>query len=276
MKAHLLIIDPQVDFMDMPGSALPVTGAVEDMRRVAVMLERIGGKLADIHTTLDSHQAIHIAHPGFWVNKDGKNPGPFTLIASSDVAAGIWRPRNEHVRPAELGGMTLGEWVYYYLQQLKEMMVWPEHCRIGSAGYAIQPDLEAVLAKWARRYFANVDFMAKGTTTYTEHFGAFMAEVVMPSVPATGLNASALQVLAEADIIGVVGEALSHCVLKTVDQIANNIGPEHIAKFHILVDASSPVPQAPGGPNFAQIADEWLHRMEKLGMTLTTTDKFLA
>ena len=32
----------------------------------------------------------------------------------------------------------------------------------------------------------------------------------------------------------VAGEASSHCVLKTVQQIADNIGKEHIKKFHLL------------------------------------------
>ena len=155
-------------------------------------------------------------------------------------------------------------------------MIWPEHCIIVNPGYDVQEDLIKVLNAWGQTQFANIDFMAKGTTIYVEHFGAFMAEVPLPTVPSTGLNAAALQVLASADIIGVGGEALSHCVMSTVDQIADNIGEGHIAKFHIFMDASSPVPQTPGGPNFAEIADNWLHKMEKRGMTLTTTEKFLA
>lgn len=281
MKAHLLVIDPQNDFMDYPDSALPVTGADLDMRRLAKMIERIGGRLADIHVTLDSHQIIHVAHRGMWRDGDGNTPNPFTVITADDIEAGIWRPRNELLKPPELEGRTLGEFMLWYVQELARLgryplRIWPEHCIIGTQGYDVHKDVVAVLNDWARREFANVDYMAKGTTAYVEHYGAFMAEVQLATVPSTGLNAAALDMLASADIIGVAGEALSHCVMSTVDQIAQNIGPEHIAKFHILVDASSPVPQAPGGPNFAEIADEWLHAMEKRGMTLTTTKKFLA
>lgn len=281
MEAHLLVIDPQYDFMDNPDSSLPVTGANNDMRRLAKMVARVGPRLADIHVTLDSHQVIHVAHRGMWRDRDGNMPTPFTIITPDDIAAGIWRPRNELLKPPELEGRTLGEFMLWYAKELARggrypLMIWPEHCIIGTPGYDVQHDLVTVLNEWARREFANVDYMAKGTTTFVEHFGAFMAEVPLPTVPSTGLNAAALGILASADIIGVGGEALSHCVMSTVDQIAGNIGDEHIAKFHILIDASSPVPQPPGGPNFAQIADEWLHRMEKLGMTLTTTEKFLA
>lgn len=284
MEAHLLIIDPQRDFMDYPDSALPISGANDDMERLAKMIDRVGSRLADIHVTLDSHQVIHVGHGSMWRDKDGNMPDPFTIISSDDIKTGIWRPRNELAKPPELEGRTLGEFMLWYTQQLEVLrthpfnvlQIWPEHCIIGTPGYDIQSDLVAVLHNWARREFANIDFVAKGTTTFVEHFGAYMAEVPLPTVPSTGLNASALDDLSKADVIGVGGEAGSHCVMSTVDQIAANIGEEHIAKFHILVDATSPVPQPPGGPNYPEILDEWFHAMEKRGMTLTTTEKFLA
>ena len=61
-KIHMLLIDPQVDFCD-PSGALYVTGADEDMKRLAKMLERIDGKLDDIHVTLDCHYFVDVAHP---------------------------------------------------------------------------------------------------------------------------------------------------------------------------------------------------------------------
>lgn len=281
MEAHLVVIDPQNDFMDYPNSALPVQGASADMERLARMVARVGSRLADIHVTLDSHQVIHVAHSGMWIDKNGNMPQPFTIITADDVENGIWRPRNELAKPPELEGKTLREFMIWYVRQLEAggrypLIIWPEHCIIGTRGYDVHEALVTVLNEWARRHFANIDYVAKGTTTYVEHYGALMAEVPLPTVPSTGLNSSILSVLAKADIVVVAGEALSHCVMSTVDQIARSIGKDHIAKFHILIDASSPVPQPPGGPNFPQIADEWLHKMEKSGMTLTTTEKFLA
>ena len=82
--------------------------------------------------------------------------------------------------------------------------------------------------------------------------------------------------LAQADMIAVAGEALSHCVMSTVNQIADNIGEEHLRKFYILTDASSPVPKVGDGPDFPAIAASWLKDMEARGMNLTTTDAFLA
>ena len=130
--------------------------------------------------------------------------------------------------------------------------------------------------KWERDNFANVDYVTKGTNTFTEHYGALMAEVPDPSDPGTGLNTAFLDVLAQADIVAVAGEALSHCVMSTVNQIADNIGEEQIKKFHILTDCSSPIPQVGAGPDFPAIAQAWLKAMEARGMHLVTSDKFLA
>ena len=89
---ELLIIDPQVDFMDLPGAPLPVPGATRDMARLAAFIDRCGWRLAGIHVTLDSHHPLHIAHPLMWVDRQGAAPVPYTAILAGDVAAGVWRP----------------------------------------------------------------------------------------------------------------------------------------------------------------------------------------
>ncbi|MFM8332234.1 MAG: hypothetical protein ACKN9T_11140, partial [Candidatus Methylumidiphilus sp.] len=259
LAVHLLIIDPQVDFMDSPNSALPVPGANADMRRLAAMLHRVGNRLADIHVTLDSHRVIDIGHPGMWRDANGASPPPFTIISVADIETGIWRPRNEHAKLAELSGKSIGQYMLDYARALAAggqypLMVWPEHCLIGTSGHAVQADLMAALVEWERSEFANVDYVVKGTNSFTEHYGALMAEVPMATDPGTGLNTQFLNVLAQADIIAVAGEALSHCVMSTVNQIANNIGVDHIRKFHILTDCSSPVSAVPNGPDFPALA----------------------
>lgn len=271
MRIELVIIDPQNDFMDTAVASLPVPGATEDMKRLATMIDRIGSKLEDIHVTLDSHRVIDVAHPGMWRNENGDYPNPFTVISVDDIDNSIWVPRNPAFRARLLDyARTLERQGNYPL------MVWPEHCLIGSVGHNVQSDLAAALQRWERKEFANVDYVTKGTNTFTEHYGALMAEVPDPEDPATQLNGRFLDMLAEADMIAVAGEALSHCVKSTVSQIADNIGPEHVKKFYILTDASSPVPMVPGGPDFPAIANAWLKDMEARGMKLMTTDAFLS
>lgn len=271
LKVHLVIIDPQEDFMDSPGSTLPVDGANDDMRRLAVMIDRVGRKVEDIHVTLDSHRVIDVGHPGMWRNQDGEMPAPFTIISADDIANEVWTPRSPSLRARMLK----------YARALKSqgnypLIIWPEHCIIGTPGHNIQADLMAALQRWERDNFANVDFLVKGTNAFTEHYGALMAEVPDPSDPSTGLNVGFLDMLKEADIVAIAGEALSHCVKSTVDQIIENIGGEHIQKIHILVDCSSPVPKIGDGPDFPAIAAQWLKEVEKKGVKLVTSTDFLA
>lgn len=272
LNIQLVVIDPQNDFCDIPGAALPVPGANADMERLAKFIDRAGSKLADIHVTLDSHRLIDIAHPAWWMDQNGDQPKPFTLISANDIEAGIWTPRDPGLRSRTLAyARTLESAPDHY-----KICVWPPHCLIGTAGHNVHAALNKSLQKWSDREFAMVDYITKGSNPYTEHYGALMAEVPDPNDPSTGLNTQFLTMLAEADIVAVAGEASSHCVLKTVQQIAENIGAEHIKKFHLLRDCMSPVPAIPNVVDFPAIAEAFLNRMKADGMTITTSTDFLS
>lgn len=288
MNVNLVIIDPQNDFMDILAkngdpvgmelpdgtkfrSTLPVPGAVEDMKRVAQLIERIGPKLADIHVTMDSHHLLDVAHPTWWIDVDDNNPPPFTIITADDIKNGVWRPRN----PDFLKRMV------DYAEALEAdgkypLCIWPPHCLIGTWGHNVQENLNKALQKWSGKEFATVDYVTKGSNPFTEHYGALMAEVPDPADPGTALNTDFLQMLAKTDMVAIAGEALSHCVMATVNQIVDNIGEDQLRKFYILIDCCSPVPAVPGGPDFPQIAQDWLGEMEKRGMNLIKADDFLA
>ena len=288
LKTHLVVIDPQNDFCDILAgkgdpvglalpdgtkfrSTLPVPGALADMGRVASLINRVGARLDDIYVTLDSHRVIDVAHPGFWRDQNGKQPNPFTMISHDDVKNRIWSPRSEAYRQRMLdytGALqSAGKFV---------LMIWPEHCLIGSWGHNVVDVLKTELDAWERHQFANVDYVTKGTNTFTEHYGAMMAEVPDPNDPSTQLNGQFLSVLQDADIIGIAGEASSHCVKTTIEQIVDNIGDSHLPKIHILTDCMSPVPQTPGAPDFPAIAKKFLVDMKARGLVLTTSTDFMA
>jgi len=276
MKVHLLIIDPQNDFMDINDAALPVTGANDDMDRVADLIDRVGNKLQKIHVTMDSHHLVDIAHPAFWRDQNGNMPDPMTMVSAVSIEDGTWAPRIPVYR----------QYAIDYARKLEEdskyvLMVWPAHCLIGSAGHNIQTNLAEALDRWSTTRVRNIDFVTKGTSVLTEHYGALLAEVPIANDPSTQLNARFLQMLQEADIIAVAGEASSHCVKATIEQVAEHIGEEHIKKFQLLTDCMSPVPAvvAPDGTmlaDFPAMADAFLNDMQGRGMTLTTADAFLA
>jgi nicotinamidase-related amidase len=215
-----------------------------------------------------------------WRNQAGESPEPFTIITVDDLVNGIWLPRNAQARLPQLSG-TLGQYMVEYARTLAAegnypLMVWPQHCVIGTPGHNVHSELMSALQEWERQEFANVNFVTKGANPFTEHYGALQAEVPMASDPSSGVNTAFLDILSQADIVVVAGEALSHCVKSTVTQIADNIGEDQIQKFHILTDCSSPVPKVGDGPDFPAIAGGWLKDMERRGMTLTTSTDFLA
>lgn len=279
MKIHLLVIDPQFDFCD-PTGALYVAGAEQDMHRLAKMVNRLRGKLDDIHVTLDSHHLVDIAHPIFWVDSKGNHPNPFTLIFEDDVKNGVWRTTNPQFQKRALE----------YVQSLKAnnryvLCIWPPHCLIGSDGYKVYngqkntPEDEKLFSafkKWESN-FAMIDYVTKGSNFWTEHYSAVQADVPDPMDPYTQLNMILIKTLQDTDIVLLAGEALSHCVLNTVTDIANNFGEENIKNLVLLTDATSPVPNPPGAgaPDFVGMGKQFIKDMKARGMQVSTTSEFL-
>ncbi|MBC8742035.1 isochorismatase family protein [Paraburkholderia sp. UCT31] len=264
-KIHLLLIDPQNDFMDIKGAALPVPGADADMKRVAALIDRLGSKLDDIHVTLDSHNPVDIAHPSWWVTEKGESPAPFTSISAADVQNGVWRARNPLAQAHSLKYVQALE-----ANQRYQLLIWPEHCLIGSWGHNVHADVFASLGEWARNKQAVVDFVTKGSNPLTEHYSAVQAEVPDASDPSTTLNSRLVKTLEAADMVLIAGEALSHCVASTVRDIADNFGDDSIKKLVLLTDCASSV------QGFEGLGQLFITDLCARGMQVTTSVDFLA
>ncbi|MFM9435962.1 nicotinamidase/pyrazinamidase [Janthinobacterium sp. CG_23.3] len=246
---HLLVIDPQNDFCDLPESylaprplggieapALPVAGAHADMLRIAELVNRGRQGLSGISVTLDTHQRVDIAHPTFWFDAQGATVPPFTEISAADVRAGTYAPRNKDALPRTLAYLDTLEASGRY-----RLMVWPVHCEIGSWGHNIHADVRAACNGWQDAGLGVVNMVAKGSNPWTEHYSAVLAEVPDRDDPATQLNQGLIDTLARADRVYICGEASSHCVKATTEHIAANIGAENLSKLVLLTDCMSPV-----------------------------------
>ncbi len=262
MNLQFLIIDPQNDFA-RPGGNLFVPGADQDSVRLAAMLKRHQSKISDIHITLDSHHLLDIAHPLFWVDSQGQHPAPFTLISEDDVDNGRWKSTHpgfqqrasDYVKALKAGGRY-------------QLCIWPPHCLIGSEGNnVVKPIAEAVL-QWEQG-FAMVDYVTKGSNIWTEHYSAVQADVPDPEDPSTQLNSSLIQVLQEADLIALSGQALSHCVANTIRDIADNFGDASIGKLVLIEDTTSSV------PGFEHLGQQFLADMTARGMQTAQSTEFL-
>ena len=193
LNVQLLIVDPNIDFMGnddgspysetlvsgvVRTASLPVKGAVSDAKRAAALIDRIGHKLDDIHVTLDSHHTMHIAHPDMWLDGNGRQPAPYTLIKASDMKSGMWRARNPGHQKR----------LYDYLVALEATgrlhCIWPPHCRIGTWGHNVEPTLEAALTSWERTEIAVVDYVTKGSSVLVRNTSAASwRKYPIPTIP---------------------------------------------------------------------------------------------
>jgi len=262
MVNTLLIIDPQNDFCDKEG-ALSVPGASEDCQRLTKMISRLGNQFSSIHVTMDTHHLFHIAHPLFWLDRNGKAPAPFTIITSEMLASGEYKcAASQYQHYAAEYVNTLEQTGKYNL------CVWPPHCLIGSWGHDIYGILSQSLLDWERSVPGRiVDYTYKGSNIRTEHYSAIRAEVSDAADPGSRTNFTLIERLKSADNIVIAGEALSHCVANTVRDLITCIPAD---KLIVLTDASSNV------PGFEQLGIEFTEEIEKNGVRLMTSVEFLA
>jgi nicotinamidase-related amidase len=275
---HLLIIDPQNDFCDVPAAwrpadpltgaavapALPVAGAHADMQRVAALIRAGGEGLADITITLDSHHRVDIAHPTFWRRADGAPVAPFTAITAAQLRAGEFAPRDAAALPRTLA----------YLDELEArrrytLMVWPVHCEIGTWGHAVHADVRAAYNAWEESRVRAVRKVTKGENPWTEHYSAIQAEVPDAADDGTQMNTALLAELDRADVLLVAGEAGSHCVRATTEHIVANLPGGRPERVVLLTDCMSPV----GG--FEAQQAEFFAAMRALGVRLASATEIL-
>lgn len=259
------MIDPQNDFCiaNGPGGEkgqLVVGGADQDMARLAAFLTKNERRIEEIHCTLDSHQSVHIAHPIFWIDSKGAHPNPFSTITADDVRNGTWRASYPPFQKQALAYVeTLAKNGRY------QLMIWPPHCLIGSWGASVVPAVHAALMSWETNRFNRVNFVAKGSNFFTEHYSGVQADVPDPSDTSTKLNTNLIDALTDADEILITGEALSHCVANTVRDVAAQFGVDNIKKFTLLQDTSSNVYMCD------KLGQDFVLEMAGKGMKLTNT-----
>jgi nicotinamidase-related amidase len=238
MGTKLLIIDPQNDFCDVEGAALPVPGASADLMRLGNLIARLGDAIGDITITLDSHPSVAIERVTFWRRADDEPVSPFTEITEAMVREGRYAPRDGDLRPQ----------VLEYLRRLEaqggyHLTVWPVHGVLGTWGHHIYAPLAQRITAWevhAQRQAAKV---LKGTNPLTEHYSAIRAEVPRADDPGTGVNQALIERLrpAQGERLLVAGEASSHCVRATVLDLLQAFDDAQRMRIVLLTDCMSPV-----------------------------------
>lgn len=282
-RIALLLVDVQNTFC-LPDFELFVAGpsgrgALEDNVRLCEFIYRNLGRITRIAVTLDTHKAMQIFHPVFWVDEDGNHPvGGQTIISAEDVRSGVWK-----VNPAVAEDVAGGDLAYlkrhaeHYVATLDErgkfpLLVWPYHALLSGISHALVSAIDEAVFFHTIARRSQAWFEIKGDNPLTEHYSALGPEVMQdPDGRRIGEeNTALIENLLQFDHVLIAGQAKSHCVNWTVRDLLSEIEKRDSAlarKFYLLEDCTSPV-VVPNGPDFTGQADEAFERFAEAGMNI--------
>jgi nicotinamidase-related amidase len=264
-RVHLLLVDEQKDFC-FPQGTLYVggrsgRGAVEDSDRLARFIYRNLGVITEITCTMDTHYPFQIFFASFWVDAAGEPLQPYREITLQQIRGGEVRP-NPAVAPwlAPEGYDWLRRQVEFYCAELERvgkyrLYLWPPHCILGSDGHALVGVIhEARLFHGYVRHAPN-GVEIKGGNPLTENYSVLAPEVLrrFDGEPLGQRNENFVGRLVESDLVVVAGQAASHCVKSSVEDLLNEIksvAPSLARRVVLLEDCMSavtvPDPSRPG------------------------------
>ncbi len=290
LRICLTIIDAQNTFC-LPDGELFVagrsgTGAIDDNQRLCQFIYRHLGSLTEIAPTLDTHTAMQIFHPVFWVNDAGEHPAPMTNITAAQVQKGVWK-----VNPAiaySLGNsnyMLLQKHAQHYAEQLDSrgkypLTIWPYHSMLGGLGHALVAAVEEACFFHAIARRSQTRFEIKGGNPLTENYSVLSPEVLAgpEGRPIAQKNTRFIQKLLDFDAVIIAGQAKSHCVAWTIADLLGEIqaqDPQLAQKVYLLEDCTSPV-VVPKVVDFTDQADAAFQRFADAGMHLVQSTEDLA
>ena len=286
-KVHLLLIDVQKDFCFPQGSLFVAgrsgRGAVDDSRRIAELIYRNLGVISSITATMDTHFAHQIFFPAFWVTEGGEPLSAHRVITTAEIDGGAVRPS-----PAMAGWLCGGNYgwlvkqVRHYCEALEkagkyQLYLWPPHCILGSDGHALAGVVHEARMFHAYARGAQSWVEVKGGHPLTENYSVMQPEVLTrhDGQPLAQKNTQFLRTLLAADAVVIAGQAASHCVKSSIDDILTEIAatdPDLARKVYLVTDCMSAVtvPDGKGGfaADFTDEAEKALRRFESAGMKL--------
>jgi len=279
-RVALLLVDVQNTFC-LPEHELFVggrsgRGAVEDSERLVAFLYRNLDRVTQVVATLDTHSAVQIFHALFWVDGTGEHPAPHTVVSLADVESGRWRVNPDVARAVSpRPGFDVQAFALHYVRQLHDggkypLVVWPYHSMLGGIGHALVSTVEEAVFFHSVARESPVRFEVKGRHPLTENYSVLSPEVTTDASgePIAAPNTALLDDLLDFDAVVVGGQARSHCVAWTAEDLLAAIrvrDPGLAGRVYLLDDCSSPV-VVPGVVDFTEPAEEAFARFAAAGM----------
>lgn len=278
-RTWLMLIDVQNTFC-IPDFELYVggrsgRGAVEDNARLCEFIYRNLGDITHITATLDTHRTVQIFHAIFFVDGDGNHPAPYTDIHASDLQSGKWK-FNPALAPQFGIAPDYGQqMMIHYAEELEKkgkyaLTIWPYHAILGGIGHALVSSVEEAVFFHSVARIAQPDIEIKGEKPFTENYSVVGPEVLTgPMGETLGThNTKFIEQLQNFDKLIVAGQAKSHCVAWTVQDLLDDINsfdPALAQKVYLLEDCSSPV-VVPEVVDHTEAANEAYERFARAGM----------
>ena len=281
IKIALLGIDIQNTFC-IPGYELFVAGrsgrgAVDDNIRLCEFIYKNIGRITHIMVTMDTHQAMQIFHPIFFIDQKGHHPPPFTLISNQDIIQERWRfnPALEESIGKDVDYMQ--RYLIHYTQQLEQnrrfnLTIWPYHAMLGGIGHALVSAFEEAIFFHTIARNNQSFFDIKGDLPLTEHYSALGPEVITEpdGKQIADRDISFIKILQEYDRLIIAGQAKSHCVAWTIQDLLEEIQQTDRSlsqKIYILEDCTSPV-VIPGVIDYTESANKAFARFAQAGVNI--------
>lgn len=287
-RVGLLLIDVQNTFC-LPDFELFVTGksgkgAVEDNIRLCEFIYRYLGSITEIIPTMDSHTAMQIFHPIFWLNDAGEHPEPATMISLAEVERGVWKVNGDLAHNLTGDIDRLEQHALHYVQKLSNdgkypLTIWPYHSMLGGIGHALVSAVEEAVFFHSIARKSPTNFELKGDNPLTENYSVLSPEV-LDTADGSAIaqkNAGLIQKLLDLDTLIIAGQAKSHCVAWTIDNLLteiNSLDPNLAQKVYLLEDCMSPV-VIPDIVDFSDRADEVFAKFKAAGMNLVKSTELM-
>jgi len=264
-RVHLLLIDVQKDFC-FPGGTLYVggrsgRGAIDDSDRIARFIYANLGLITDITCTLDTHFPYQVFFPAFWLDRDDAPLGPHREVTTDQIRQGEVRP-NPVVAWWLCNGnyAWLSKQVEFYCGELEKagkyrLYLWPPHCILGGDGHALTGVVQEARLLHAFARGSKNWMEVKGGHALTENYSVLAPEVLArwDGAPLAQRNTQFIKTLLESDVVVIAGQAASHCVKSSIEDLLVEIKARDEAlarKVYVLEDCMSAVavgdPARPG------------------------------
>lgn len=223
----LLIIDPQNDFCDKTGK-LYVPNSENDIDNICQLIDTKHNMFNRVIVSLDTHSINHIAAPTTWIDNNGNHPTPFTILDQH----GIDQNTNTQYKSANNDDKLIEALERHYKVNKNPMIIWPNHCVVGTFGAAVVEKLNNTIYKYTNKYIIN--HILKGQDIYSEQYGCFNGPTTVIGCESNIINLTPKNFY-------VCGEAKSHCVLETIEQLLQCNIFRAGWKVFVINDCTSPV-----------------------------------